>query len=320
MSDWRELPKAELHCHLLGVISPALLRRIERDGGRSLAPPEALDPLWPVSSLASFQSWIEALKPYQTAGPEFMRPVLAAQVQAFASQHVVYAEIMLSPAMFPREKDALLSAFHRWREWAFEMESGRVQIEFLLVVPRTLSVEALERDTALFLELRRKELICGVALVGIEIGESLARFAPWFRRWRDAGLGIEVHAGEHSGPESVWDTLEHAAPDRLGHAISAFQDEGLLERISAAGIHIEFCLTSNLRTEAVTDLGKHPIRLARERRLSFSLNTDDPGAFDCSMVGEYRQAADAFGFTREDFEWIFSQSLAARFAPKLRYL
>lgn len=319
MDQWRQLPKVELHCHLLGVISPALLRSLEREGRSVLVRPEALEPLWPVSNLASFQRWIDLLKPYQTASPEHMRPVLAAQVGALLAQNVVYAEIMLSPAMFPRERHALLTAFHRWRGWTFEMERGRVQIEFIVVVPRTLSSEALERDTALFLQLRREDLICGVALVGVESGDSIERFTPWFRRWRDAGLGIEVHAGEHCGPESVWDTLEHATPDRLGHAVSAFRDTKLLDHIRSAGVHIEFCPTSNLQTGAVPDIATHPIGRAREQRLKFSLNTDDPGAFDCSMLSEYQRAADAFGFTLEDFEEVFSNSLAARFAPGLRY-
>jgi adenosine deaminase len=320
MSGWLELPKVELHCHLLGVISPALLRGIEREGGGILVQPDVLDAFYPVSSLSSFQRWIDALKPYQTAPPEFMRPVLAAQAASLIAQRVVYAEIMLSPAMFPPEKRALLTAFHRWREWAHKMERGAVQIEFLLVIPRTLAPEALERDTALCIELRRENLIAGVALVGIESGASIERFSSSFLRWRDAGLGIELHAGEHSGPESVWDALEHGFPRRLGHAISAFRDDALLERIRSSGVHIEFCLTSNLRTGAVPDISGHPVRAAKELGVKFSLNTDDPGAFGCSMTTEYQRTADAFGFDCEDFMEIFRNSLAARFAPKLRYL
>jgi adenosine deaminase len=320
MSGWQELPKAELHCHLLGVISPALLREVEGGGAAVLVAPGALDALHPVSGVASFQRWVDALKPYQTASPELMRPILAAHAASLIAQGVVYTEIMLSPAMFPADRRALLSAFHRWREWAYEMERGAVQIEFLLVIPRTLSPESLEHDTELCIDLRREDLVTGVALVGIESGASIERFRSSFLRWRDAGLGIEVHAGEHSGPESVWDALQHGFPDRLGHAISAFRDEALLERIRSAGVHIEFCPTSNLQTGAVPDLHRHPIQAAKQLGIKFSLNTDDPGAFGCSMTTEYERAAEAFGFTREDFREIFRNSLAARFAPKLRYL
>jgi adenosine deaminase len=282
--------------------------------------PDALAALYPVHDVPSFQRWIDFLKPYQNANPELMRPVLQAQIESLIAQNVVYAELMLSPTMFAGERSALLKAFHQWREWTFEMEKTAIQVEFLLAIPRTLSPEALERDTALCIELKRENLIVGVALVGMESGASIRRFAGSLRRCRDAGLGIELHAGEHAGPECVWEALEHGVPHRLGHAISAFQDSSLLERLQSTGIHIEFCPTSNLRTGAVSDMTHHPIEVAKKLGLNFSINTDDPGAFDCSMTTEYRHAVENFGFTSEDFRQVFRDSLAARFTPKLRYL
>jgi len=320
MTVWRELPKVELHCHLLGVIRPALLERVRREGGPILVTPEALAKTYPVCGLSAFQHWLEILRPYQSASVEAMRPIMAAHVSDLIAQRVVYAEIMLSPSMFPRERAAMLDAFHRWRDWAFELEQGKIQTEFLLVVPRTLDADRLEHDQAMCLELQREGLIAGVALVGVETGESIARFARAFHAWRDAGLGIEIHAGEHSDSGSVRDALENGHPHRLGHGLSAFQDAALLDCIRANQIHIEFCPTSNLCTGAVESIGQHPILVAKQRGLSYSLNTDDPGAFDCSMESEYETVAKAFGFDPADFMGVFRQSLAARFEPRLRYL
>jgi adenosine deaminase len=246
-----------------------------------------------------------------------MRPILAAHVRSLREQQVVYTELMISPAMFGA--GGLLTGFQRWREWSLEMEEGRIQIEFLMVVPRSLSPEALERDTANFIELRRRDLIAGVALAGPEAGESIGRFETAFLRWRDAGLGIEIHAGEHSGPESVWDALRHGRPDRLGHALSAFQNSALIDYLRASRIHVEFCPTSNVCTGAVESMERHPIGRAREAGLNFSVNTDDPGAFECSLSTEYGRVADNFGFSGGDFSAIFRQSLSARFARNLRY-
>ena len=320
MTAWRELPKVELHCHLLGVIRPALLESIRRESGPILVTPEALAGAYPVCGLPVFQQWLEILRPYQCANAEAMRPILAAHVSDLIAQRVVYAEIMLSPSMFPRERGAMLDAFHRWRAWTFELEQGKIQIEFLLVVPRTLDAGRLEHDQAMCLELRREGLIVGVALVGVETGESIARFTQAFHAWRDAGLGIEIHAGEHSESGSVRDAIENGHPHRLGHGLSAFHDLALLDSIRANQIHIEFCPTSNLCTGAVASIGQHPIGMAKTQGLSFSLNTDDPGTFDCSMESEYETVAQAFGFGPADFMEVFRQSLAARFEPRLRYL
>ena len=319
-TDRRTLPKVELHCHLLGVLSPALLARIRDDGGSILVEPEALQTVYPVSNLSAFQRWLEVTKPYQAASPESMRPILASHVANLVAQQVVYTEIMLSPTMFPRGPADMRRAFERWREWTFVLEDGRIQVEYLLVIPRRLEAAALERDVTACLALHRAGLIVGVALVGVEDGASIARFAGAFTRWRDAGLGIEIHAGEHSGPETVREALAPGRAHRIGHGLSAFRDRTLLDEIHDAKVHLEFCPTSNLCTGAVTDILAHPIRRAHEMGLSYSINTDDPGAFGCSPGSEFRLIQETFEFDGADFDSVFRNSLAARFQPKLRYL
>jgi adenosine deaminase len=268
----------------------------------------------------SFEQWLQLLTPYQTQCYKIMRPILAAHLNKLIAQHVVYTEIMLSPAIFPREPEAMLHALHEWREWTLELEQRKLQVEYLMVIPRTLTSTILEHDLETMVRLRRAKLIVGVALVGLETGESLQRFSHAFARWREAGLGIEIHAGEHSGSDSVRDALRFGRPHRLGHCLSAFQDPRLVETISSSRIHVEFCPTSNLRSGAVSDLKEHPIGRALELGLNFSVNTDDPGAFGTSMENEYRLLAETFGFNRDEFTLIFRNSLASRFEPKLRYL
>jgi adenosine deaminase len=313
-------PKVELHCHLLGVISPDLLARVRANDGSILVEPQALSAAYPVRGLDGFRRFVEILRPYHSAPPEAMRPILAAHIENLKAQGVVYTEVMISPAMFPAAADGLLAGFYQWRAWCAEMERGRIQVEFLMVVPRSLAPEVLERDTANFIELGRRGLIAGVALAGPEDGESIGRFETAFRRWRDAGLGIEVHAGEHSGCESVWDALRHCRPDRLGHALSAFQDPELIDYVRSNNVHVEFCPTSNLATGAIESIERHPVSAARRSGLSFSLNTDDPGAFGCSLDSEHQLAARVFDFTPDDFSLLFRRSLSARFARKLRHL
>jgi adenosine deaminase len=319
MTDWRKLPKAELHCHLLGAISPSLLQRIKGKGERCLVTPSALETVYPITTLAKFRQWLEVLKPYQAASVESMRPVLAAHVDNLIEQHVVYTEIMLSPTMFPRQPRAMIRAFEQWRAWTREIEQGQIQVEYIMVLPRTLEAAVLELDIRIFAELRRAGLIVGVALVGVETGDSIERFSDAFKFCRDAGLGIEIHAGEHTGPQSIRDALAHGRPDRLGHGLSAFADPELVKLIAQSNLHIEFCPTSNVCTGAVTNLQRHPIAQGADLGVSFSINTDDPGAFGCSMESEHRLLAKTFGFGATDFHKVFQNSLAARFQPKLRY-
>ena len=78
--------------------------------------------------------------------------------------------------------------------------------------------------------------------------------------------------------------------------------------------------TSNVKTGSVARIEDHPVQRAKELGLNFSLNTDDPGPFECSMDSEYQLLAERFGFDENDFEKIAENALKARFQPKLRYL
>jgi len=69
-------PKVELHCPLLGAISPELLRRMRADVAPVLVKPEALSQVYPVRGLDRFRRYVEVLRPYHSAAPEVMTPVL----------------------------------------------------------------------------------------------------------------------------------------------------------------------------------------------------------------------------------------------------
>ena len=140
--------------------------------------------------------------------------------------------------------------------------------------------------------------------------------APIIDAFRDLGLGIEIHAGELAGADSVRDALRHGAPDRLGHAIAAFSDDAIVAEIAEREIHLEFCPSSNLALGVVRRLDEHPIARAHALGLSFSINTDDPGPFACSMTSEFELVADTFGFGAADFERIFENTMAAAFADR----
>ena len=57
-------------------------------------------------------------------------PNPGSQVAALIEQNVVYAEDhAIAHNLSARKRRALLAAFQRWREWAFDMEQRRIQIE-----------------------------------------------------------------------------------------------------------------------------------------------------------------------------------------------
>ena len=78
-----------------------------------------------------------------------------------------------------------------------------------------------------------------------------AQFAPHFDAARAAGLHSVPHAGETTGPQTVWDALDPARrrADRARHVVG--QDPALIAHLAEHGIALEVCPTSNVATRAV---------------------------------------------------------------------
>lgn len=312
--DLAAAPKAELHCHIDGLLDAAMLRAIAGPGADSLA--AELEACCPVDSVASWtERYGRLAEPHLVPAHERLPLLLEHQVRRWQAENVRYAEIFISRLLGTSDDHAeLVDLFTRVRERTDAVAGSSIEVTFVVCVGRS-EPGKLARQAAKISALWRAGLIAGVALAGDERRASVASLAPFFERFRGEGLGIEIHCGEHMGPESVWDALDHGHPHRLGHALSAFADPRALDAIGERGLHIEFCPTSNLCLGAVESIDAHPLGRAHQLGLSYSVNTDDPGPFGCSMTSELALVQRAFGLTLDDLEGVRLNAMAARFPP-----
>jgi len=138
-----------------------------------------------------------------------------------------------------------------------------------------------------------------VDLAGDEAGYPAPMFKEHFKRVRDAGLYVTIHAGEAAGPQSVWDAIQELGAERIGHGFRSVEDPKLVEYLAKHGIGLESCPTSNLHISAVETYAEHPIRQLAEDGVKFCLNTDDPGISAIDIAHEYEVAAPAVGLSAE---------------------
>jgi adenosine deaminase len=313
------VPKVELHCHLIGTLNAGVLRELKRAGQRVLVDPDAASPVGFDEGPVGFANWLERVEPYKAAGWRDYLAILDWHMQRLVAQGVVYAEMMISPLMFPGEMAALRDEFAEFQEWVRVREHGQLQMEFLFLVPRSLPEEFIENEICRCIALAEMDGICGISIAGLENEYPVSRFGKLFEVLKAQGLGIEIHAGELGGPEEVTEALDQGLADRIGHGIAAFQAQDLVQRLRDEDVHVEFCPTSNLKMGAVSEISMHPIGRARELGMNFSINTDDPGAFGCDMTSEFQLVESIFGFDKRDFEAVARNSLEARFQKRLRY-
>ena len=163
--------------------------------------------------------------------------------------------------------------------------------------------------------LARQDGFVAVDLAGDEAGYPPALFAPSFRRAREAGLGVTIHAGEAAGPPSVAAALDHLHPDRIGHGVRSAEDPRLMDRLAREDITLEVALTSNVHTGAAASLARHQIRTLTAAGVPVTLNTDNPTVSQTTLTRELDGVARAAGLTPDDCRAAAAQAARAAFNP-----
>jgi adenosine deaminase len=138
-------------------------------------------------------------------------------------------------------------------------------------------------------------------------------FVDHFKKAREAGWHITVHAGEIAGPASIWQAIRGLGAERIGHAVHAVENPELMAYLLDHRIGVECCLTSNVQTSTVKDYPSHPLRQFLEAGLLATLNTDDPGISAIDLHYEYEVAAPAAGLSTEHIKQAQKNALEIAF-------
>jgi adenosine deaminase len=307
------IPKAELHCHCDGILDPPMLRTFAAHGLDVEPIASALEALRPITSL---ERWIAEYQPLATTflNPltERLRLVALAQRARWRLQNVQYAELFVSGILGAIPDPGALREWFRALALDLREPNGIPQVNLVVCLSRTRVARQADR----VVDLARAGLITGIAVAGDELACPVRDFQEHLRRIREHGIGIEIHVGETGGPEWVRDTLDFGQPHRIGHGVRAFEDPVLVEQLAKQGVHLEFCPTSNLHLGVIATIDQLPVRQALAAGIPFSINTDDPGVFQCSMISELRLVQQAFSLSEADLGRIFQDSLLAAFPSR----
>ncbi|MET9374109.1 adenosine deaminase [Streptomyces sp. NPDC002992] len=286
------LPKAELHVHHVGSASPRIVAELAARHPDSKVPtdPEALVDYFTFTDFAHFvEVYLSVVDLVRT--PEDVRLLTFEIARDMARQNIRYAELTITPYSSTRrgiDERAFMAAIEDARK-AAETELG-VVLRWCFDIPGEAGLVAAEETARLAVELRPEGLV-SFGLGGPEIGVPRPQFKPYFDRAIAAGLRSVPHAGETTGPQTIWDALNELGAERIGHGTSAVQDPELLKYLAERRIALEVCPTSNIATRAVTDLDQHPIKEMVAAGVLVTINSDDPPMFGTDLNNEYAVAA-----------------------------
>lgn len=308
----QSLPKAELHLHLEGAVTPETLVELRRRHGKKSTIADA-------ESLYQYKDFLGFLMAFKTLTDDLQTPedyefITYRLMEQLKAENVLHVEVYVSVGVCLWRKldfDAIFEGLERGRERG-ERDFG-ISLLWIFDAVRQFGAEAAQTVFELAAKYRDRNVV-GIGIGGDEIKAPPELFREQYAYASAQGLRLTCHAGESAGSESIWGALNLGA-ERIGHGLNAYRDPELIEELAQRQVPIEICVTSNLKTGCCLNIHEHPVRKYFDQGLMITLNSDDPAMFGTTLNREYELAQSEFGFTDEHLRELARNSFEASFLP-----
>jgi aminodeoxyfutalosine deaminase len=308
------LPKAELHVHHIGSASPRIVAELAaRHPGTVPADEAELARYFRFEDFPHFiRIYLSVVNLVRTA--EDVRLLTYEVAREMAGQNIRYAELTITPYLSVTDQlpvPAFLEAIEDAR-LAAARELG-LELRWIFDIPADFGIPAAELTAAAALDHDVPGLV-GFGIGGSERGFPRSMFRPQFDRARAAGLHSVPHAGETTGPETVWDAVLNLGAERIEHGITAARDPRLLAHLAEHQITLDVCPTSNVALGVVPAMEQHPLPALVAAGVPVSINSDDPPMFGTTLNQEYAIAARRLGLDEAGVLSLAAAAVAGSFA------
>src|SRR5206468_3696730 len=229
----RRAPKAMLHDHLDGGLRPATIVDLAAEYGYDGLPTSDADELaaWirRGADRKSLELYLETFA--HTVGVMQERDaivrVAAECAEDLAADGVVYAEVRYAPELSTERgltldevTEANLEGFRIGMERA--AAAGRQIVMKMLVTAMRQAARSVE--VAECAVRWRDSGVVGFDVAGPEKGYPPTRYLDAFEYIRRENFHITIHAGESFGLPSIWEAVQFAGAERLGHGVRIVDD------------------------------------------------------------------------------------------------
>lgn len=313
------LPKAELHVHLEGSISPQMMLRLAEKNKLKLpfSTSAGCRKLYSYKSFQDFAS-VLLLGVYCLRKAEDFYEVILDMGGSMEQQNIQYAEITWTPQFYLNRGyplNDILAAMNEARR--ILKERSGLEIRWIPDIVRSRPQPASDIAAWAASKEARDAGVVALGLGGPETGFPARNFASQFLYIKQHGLHSNPHAGEGTGPSSIWQALEHLKPSRIGHGVSAIEDRILLDHLVREALPLEVCPTSNIRLGFYQSYGSHPLKRLIEAGCVVTINSDDPVLFQTTLTREYLVAIEECGLDTGDIKNSILNALACSYLPDL---
>ena len=308
----RSLPKAELHVHLEGCVTPEQVIAIGRQNGVELFDSvQAARAAYDVSSLDDFLA-IFAKASEALLRPDDFAEVASTYFDQAIDEGVCHVEMMFDPQAHTSRGvslESVLAGLSAAREHA-----GRRGLSTAFIVN---FMRERDEDEALALLTSIEPHRHGIVAVGMDSAEQgypPRNFIRLFKQARAMGLKLVAHAGFEGPPEDIEEAVDLLGVDRVDHANRIYERPDLARRLANSSMAVTVCPIAEVELNAVNSLADHPVRQMLKDGMRPSLHSDDPAWFG-SLTNNYVQLTQEAGLTGSEILQLVRNGFTTSFLP-----
>lgn len=318
------LPKAELHLHIEGTLTPAQKWRIAKRNGIALPyASEAEIPAAqdfrgtdPAAFLRSFlEFYYEGLGILRTA--QDFRDIVFEHLRTCRAENVRYAEISFDPQPHRSRGVAFAAIMEGLQAGIDDAKALGVEAQLIMCINRDLPLES---AFAMLDEARaHRDRIVGMGLDSNEEGNPPEKFRTLYARARAEGYRLTAHCDvdQRDAVAHIRDCLHLLRVERIDHGINCLEDEDLVAELRAGGVCLTACPTWRPSDKAPRRMDR--IAAMHRRGLRVCINSDDPGLFASGTLGAMLPAVAAEGgLTEDDLAQLMINAFAGAWLPPER--
>lgn len=285
-----DYPLAELHAHLSTAIHPSVYWRMAQAQGFKL----------PTNNYRDFYNYVSLSVDKTTPMKEYFDNVYHKLLNplssgTFAAEQATYEimsesyrvnnvtviELRTNPMKHNNndaiDLDHMVMAMLRGMERAL-LEYPELSAGLIFCLDRQFTYEMNEIIVKKAMKYSRRGVV-GIDVANYDTGMfDFKQYEALFEQARNAGLKVTVHSGETDDTNDMWDVVNYAKPDRIGHGIKAAYDKELMKVLAEREIVLEVCPISNIANQNVSGVEelRHIFRELIEHNVKFCINSDWP--------------------------------------------
>lgn len=319
----RQIPKAELHCHIEGTLEPELMFELAERNQIPLnySSPDALRKAYDFTDLQSFLDiYYQGANVLRTEQDFY--DLTWAYLKRAHEDNVRHTEIFFDPqthtdrsipfrVVIEGINSALANA---------EKQLG-MTTNLIMCFLRHLSEE--DAFKTLQESMIFQDKIIAVGLDSSEKGNKPAKFKQVFDAAKTAGYLAVAHAGEEGPAENIWDAINLLHAQRIDHGVRCTEDPKLVTYLKEKQIPLTVCPLSNVKLGVFDKIKDHNIKTLLQLGLCVLINCDDPAYFGGYVVDNYLACYRHLNLSVKDIVQLAKNSFNASFISdpdKQKYL